>query len=177
MAKTTLPPSTLILGGARSGKSRMAEEMIERVGGGVYIATAQVYDTEMSERVATHQSRRGALWQTIEEPYELTQILQNAAQNGMPVLVDCLTLWLTNLMLAERDVYEDIETLAKAVESLDGPVVFVSNEVGLGIVPDNAMAREFRDIAGTANQRIAQACAKVIFVAAGCPLVMKDIKA
>lgn len=169
---TKLPRVTLVLGGARSGKSRYAENLIEQAGGGIYLATAEAHDDEMRTRIATHRQRRGDRWETREEPLNLIGALGKAA--GRPVLVDCLTLWLSNLMLAERDLAAEVDALAGFLPKLDGPVVFVSNEVGLGIVPDNAMARAFRDAAGVMHQRIAEVAPRVVFVAAGLPMTLKD---
>ncbi|AXS40913.1 bifunctional adenosylcobinamide kinase/adenosylcobinamide-phosphate guanylyltransferase [Breoghania sp. L-A4] len=170
----SVPPGTLVLGGARSGKSAFAEDLVKRSGLElVYIATAQAGDGEMRERIETHRGRRGAGWRTIEEPLALTRVLSEHAKPGRAVLVDCLTLWLSNLMVAERDLDRETAALAEAVRALDGPVVFVSNEVGMGIVPDNRMARDFRDAQGRLNQSMAQMCGRVIFVAAGQPLLLK----
>jgi adenosylcobinamide kinase/adenosylcobinamide-phosphate guanylyltransferase len=165
--------SHLVLGGARSGKSRFAEGLAAgHAGAKVYIATAEPGDEEMAARIAHHRSRRGPEWSTVEAPVALVEALERAA--GHFVLIDCLTLWISNLLLGERAIAPRIERLAEAVRSHSGAVVVVSNEVGLGIVPDNALAREFRDQAGLANQRLAQACDVVVFMAAGLPLTLKD---
>lgn len=171
---------TLVLGGARSGKSAYAEALVEghldRHPGtaALYVATAEAGDAEMAERIRQHRSRRGARWRTVEAPLEVAQAL---AQGGAaaPVLLDCLTLWLANLMAAGRDPAGEAERLLAAARAHPAPVVLVSNEVGLGIVPENALARAFRDQAGRLNQRAAAAAARVVFVAAGLPLVMKDV--
>jgi len=169
-----LPPLTLVLGGARSGKSAFAEKLVEAASPErLYLATGQAWDDEMRARIASHQSRRGDGWQTLEAPVELTEALQDNARDERPILVDCLTLWVTNLMLGEHDIEAAFERLAAALPGLSGPVVFVSNEVGLGIVPDNAMARAFRDHAGRLHQQIAGLADEVHFVAAGLPLKMK----
>lgn len=163
-----------VLGGARSGKSVMAERFVRRVGGdAIYIATAQAWDDEMADRIARHRADRGDGWATVEAPLDLPQALAAAAQPGRAVLVDCLTLWLSNLMLAEQDIDAASDALAAAVFAARCPVAMVSNEVGLGIVPDNALARRFRDAQGRLNQRMAAAADVVIFCAAGLPLVMK----
>jgi adenosylcobinamide kinase/adenosylcobinamide-phosphate guanylyltransferase len=162
---------TLVLGGARSGKSVYAESLLAGRPEAVYLATAQAGDGEMAERIARHQARRGERWQTVEEPLDLAGAL--ARHNGRPVLVDCLTLWLSNLLLAEATVESAIDQLAASLPSLTGPVVFVANEVGLGIVPDNPLARAFRDHAGRLNQAVAAAAQRVVFVAAGLPLLLK----
>lgn len=170
-----LPPLTLILGGARSGKSAHAERMIgERPA--VYLATSQPGDAEMAERVRRHRERRGTNWLTVEEPLDLADALAAQAAPERPVLVDCLTLWLSNLMLAGRDVEAAVAGLADALPSLSGPVLLVANEVGLGIVPDNALARAFRDHAGRLNQTVAVLAQRVVFVAAGLPLVLKETR-
>ncbi|OCW57605.1 bifunctional adenosylcobinamide kinase/adenosylcobinamide-phosphate guanylyltransferase [Hoeflea olei] len=169
-----LKPLTLVLGGARSGKSAFAERLVEAASPTrLYIATGQAWDDEMRSRIAAHQDRRGAGWDTVEAPVDLAQALETHARADRPVLVDCLTLWVTNLMLGERDVTAAFDTLLAALPGLSGPVVFVSNEVGLGIVPDNAMARAFRDHAGRLHQLIAALADEVHFVAAGLPLKMK----
>ncbi len=167
-----LPPATLILGGARAGKSRFAETLIEQRGAGLYLATAEAGDAEMAARIARHRSRRGDRWATLEEPLELAATLAANAGPGRAILVDCLTLWLSNLMHAGRDVEAETRRLADAIPC-PGPVVFVSNEVGLGIVPDNALAREFRDHAGRLHQAVAARADLVLFIAAGIPLVLK----
>ena len=165
---------TLVLGGARSGKSAFAEKLVEAASPArLYLATGQAWDEEMRARIASHQTRRGAGWDTIEAPVELAQALKANARPDRPVLVDCLTLWVTNLMLGEHDIDAAFEGFAAAIPALDGPVVLVSNEVGLGIVPDNAMARAFRDHAGRLHQSIASLADEVYFVAAGLPLKMK----
>jgi adenosylcobinamide kinase/adenosylcobinamide-phosphate guanylyltransferase len=176
-ATTPLAPVTLILGGARSGKSEHAERMIEATGPGLYLATAEAGDKEMAERIRRHRERRGAGWDTAEEPLALAPALAALARPERPILVDCLTLWLSNLMQAERDVAAETTGLAEALPGLAGPVVFVSNEVGLGIVPENDMARAFRDHAGRLHQAVAARAGLVVFMAAGLPLTLKDERA
>lgn len=172
-----LPPLTLVLGGARSGKSSYAENMAEQSGLTLrYLATGRAWDGEMQDRIRLHQDRRGSQWTTTEEPLDLAGTLARITSAESVVLVDCLTLWVTNLMMAERDVEQACHELAANLASLSGPVIFVSNEVGLGIVPDNAMARAFRDHAGRLNQIVAAHCQTVVFIAAGLPLVLKDIR-
>jgi adenosylcobinamide kinase/adenosylcobinamide-phosphate guanylyltransferase len=169
------PGATLVLGGARSGKSALAERLVAESGlAPVYVATGQAFDGEMEDRIAIHRSRRGPQWRTIEEPLALRDALMRECATGRAVLVDCLTLWVTNLMMAEKDIAEECDALVAGLADIPGPVVFVSNEVGLGIVPDNAMARAFRDHAGRVNQAVAAAAQNVIFVAAGLPLVLKS---
>jgi adenosylcobinamide kinase/adenosylcobinamide-phosphate guanylyltransferase len=172
MTKPVLPPITLVLGGARSGKSRFAEELIESTEqSALYLATAEPGDDEMRTRIAAHRARRGTRWTTVEEPLELVNIL--LAEATRPVLIDCLTLWLSNLLGAKRDIGFEIERLLSVLPKAQTPVVMVANEVGLGIVPDNRMAREFRDHAGRLNQSVARRAQRVIFMAAGLPLALK----
>ena len=174
MQSETAPPlaagTTLILGGARSGKSVFGEGLGAEP---VYVATGQVHDDDMRARIGQHRTRRGPEWTTVEEPDDLESVLAREAQPGRAVLVDCLTLWVTNLMMAEADVAARCAALCAVLGKIDSPVVLISNEVGLGIVPDNAMAREFRDHAGRLHQDIAALAAQVYFVAAGLPLKMK----
>jgi len=166
--------ATLVLGGARSGKSGYAERLCLDSGlAPVYLATCEARDEEMAARIAAHRARRGADWRTVEVPLDLERALEAEARPEQIVLVDCLTLWLANLMAAGVDVEARSQGLASLVQHLGGPLVLVSNEVGLGIVPDNALARQFRDAAGRLNQRIAAACGRVVFIAAGLPLVLK----
>ena len=168
---------TLILGGARSGKSRHAEQLAHESSRKVcYIATAEIRDEEMAARIAQHQSDRSIHWRTLEVPLELAHVMQTHAADDTCLLVDCLTLWLTNLILAdEPDVLaRETQALLDTLPLLPGTIIFVSNEVGLGIVPDNALARRFRDEAGRLNQRIAAACEQVFFIAAGLPLTLKN---
>jgi adenosylcobinamide kinase/adenosylcobinamide-phosphate guanylyltransferase len=165
---------TLVLGGARSGKSRYAEWLIATYPKPwVYIATAEAKDSEMAERIAAHRARREAGWQTIEAPHELPEALA-AAPGDAAVLVDCLTLWLSNLMLGNFKVDVMIARLEQALARRRGPTVLVSNEVGLGIVPDNELARRFRDTQGNLNQRIAANAARVIMMVAGVPVAVKS---
>jgi len=166
----------LITGGARSGKSKYAEQRAGEMGDRrLYIATAEVKDEEMEQRIAEHKKRRGNAWATVEEPVELSSAL--LAQRGRTdcVLVDCLTIWLSNLLL-HRDAKfaeEKVETLVETLPRLDFHVVLVTNEVGWGIVPDNPLARQFRDLAGWVNQRMAAIATEVILTVAGIPMVAK----
>ena len=163
--------ATLILGGARSGKTTHALRLAEASTGGlVMIATAQALDDEMAERIARHQAERGRRWRTLEAPLDLVGALAEV-RPGETAVVDCLTLWVSNLMFAERDIEEDTRGLIAALAGRE--VILVSNEVGLGIVPDNALARRFRDEAGRLNQRIAAAADRVLFIAAGLPMLLK----
>lgn len=165
---------TLVLGGARSGKSAFAEELIKQSGlTPIYIATSQIYDDEMQARVDAHRARRGPEWTTVHAPDRLEKTIENYATSGHGVLVDCMTLWVTNLMMAEAPVEARCDALLKTLSLVKSPVVLVSNEVGLGIVPDNKMARDFRDHAGRLHQQIAALSKQVYFVAAGLPLTMK----
>jgi adenosylcobinamide kinase/adenosylcobinamide-phosphate guanylyltransferase len=163
---------TLVLGGARSGKSAYAERLIGEHG--LYLATAEAGDEEMAERIRAHRERRSAGWKTVEEPLDLAGALERDADADGPVLVDCLTLWLSNLMAVGRDVETETRRLTDRLRTLPCPVVLVSNEVGLGLVPATPLGRAFRDHAGRLNQRMAAAADRVIFVAAGLPLTLKD---
>ena len=164
---------TLVLGGARSGKSRHAEALTRRhPPPWRYIATAQALDAEMADRIAEHRARRPDGWITAEAPLDLAGALA-AAPDGQPVLVDCLTLWLSNVLLADGDPGPAADRLAAALAAPRGPWVAVANEVGLGIVPENALARRFRDAAGRLNQAVAAAADEVLLVAAGLPLRLK----
>lgn len=172
--------SALVLGGARSGKTRRALALAECRPQRVYIATAEAWDDEMRHRIRLHQDERDETWTTIETPLDLTLGLEQAAASGpgVAIVVDCLTLWINNLMHHERDVAAETKKLAEAVSSLaaaagERRVIFVSNEVGLGIVPENAMARAFRDHQGRVNQTMAAAVDRVEFIAAGLPMVLK----
>lgn len=165
----------LILGGARSGKSRFAEELIEGVGGGIYLATAEASDDEMRERIAAHRARRNVRWQTIEEPIDLPDRLYKLSEAGntQPVLIDCLTIWLANLMHESREIDRELELLFNTIEASPFSTILVSNEVGMGIVPDNPLAREFRDHAGRTNQLVARQADAVIVVVASMPQRIK----
>ncbi|MFV0512879.1 MAG: bifunctional adenosylcobinamide kinase/adenosylcobinamide-phosphate guanylyltransferase [Jhaorihella sp.] len=165
--------SILITGGARSGKSTLAERQTLALGlPAIYIATAQAHDAEMADRIALHQARRGAGWQTIAEPLDLCGALRNSDDQG-PRLVDCLTLWLSNLMFAARDLQAEADGLLATLAAQSAPVVFVTNEVGAGIVPDNKLARDFRDAAGFLNQKVAAACDELWLCVAGHPIKVK----
>lgn len=162
-----------VLGGARSGKSRVAEGLFARwPAPWTYLATCQPHDGEMETRIATHRARRGEGWRTVEAPLDLPRALDGAAAS--PVLVDCLTLWLTNLLLEERSIPDATHALITALAERRAPTVLVGNEVGLGIVPEHKLARQFRDEAGLLHQRLAEKAGKVLFIAAGLPLVLKD---
>ena len=166
--------SCLVLGGARSGKSAYALDLAQRSGlAPVYLATATVWDEDMRLRVQRHRQERDGRWRTVEEPIELVTALARASAPDAVVLVDCLTLWLSNVMLASRDVDAAAAGLIDALSGLPGPVVLVSNEVGSGIVPDNALARDFRDAQGRLNQAAARACDAAVLVTAGLPTLLK----
>lgn len=168
-----LPPLTFILGGAASGKSRIAENLVISSGRPrIYLATAQAFDDEMRSKVAVHRAQRGPDWTTIEEPVEIAPKLTER-QADQIVLLDCVTLWLTNVILAERDEEADAAALLEALKAAPCPVVVVSNEVGLGIVPDNALSRRFRGAQGRLNQALAAQANLVVNMIAGLPQVLK----
>lgn len=167
--------STLVLGGARSGKSAFAQKAAEIAAGAgraVLIATGQAFDAEMAERIARHQADRGESWTTVEAPLALAKAVRALPADAMAV-VDCLTLWLSNLMLAERDLAAAAEDLVEALAACPARLWLVSNEVGLGIVPETPLGRRFRDEAGRLHQRLAATVDEVYFVAAGLPLRLK----
>lgn len=167
----------LVLGGARSGKTAFAERLA--MGAGLrpaYLATAEALDGEMAERVATHQRTREGRFATIEEPLALSRVLNEASPQHDVILVDCLTLWITNLLMAGQNVAGAVDELVATLTAMeDTRVILVSNEVGLGIVPDNALARSFRDLAGSTHQRLAEICTDVYFVVAGLPMTLKGM--
>jgi adenosylcobinamide kinase/adenosylcobinamide-phosphate guanylyltransferase len=173
MNVSSLPRLTFVLGGARSGKSRYAERLVMNcTAPWVYIATAQARDDEMSARIAEHRHRRDGRWRTVEAPRDLPGAIAAHGNNG-PVLIDCLTLWLSNVMLAGQDLVAEPQRLIAALGKADGPVVVVSNEVGFGIVPDNALARKFRDAQGRLNMQVAAIADRAVLIAAGLPLILK----
>jgi adenosylcobinamide kinase / adenosylcobinamide-phosphate guanylyltransferase len=161
-----------VLGGARSGKSRYAEQLLTaHAPPWTYIATAQAFDEEMRVRIAEHRARRGNDWHTIEVPIDLAGAL--AGVPDRPVLVDCLTLWLSNLMLAGENIAARTEAVERLLPKRAAPLILVSNEVGLGIVPETPLGRAFRDCAGRLNQQIAARADKVVFMVAGLPMTVK----
>lgn len=166
---------TLVLGGARSGKSRHAEALVRATGlTRVYIATAEPFDAEMADRIGRHRAdRAGDAWTTIEAPLDLPGTLVREARPGRGLLVDCLTLWLSNIMLVGKEPEEAQSQLIEALAAAAAPIVLVSNEVGLGLVPETPLGRAFRDAQGRLNQAVAAAVPNVVFVAAGLPLVLK----
>lgn len=164
----------LVLGGARSGKSGFAEQLGDALPGPhIYIATAQAFDEEMTQRIASHRADRDSHWQTVECPLPLTEAIQAHDAEGCVILVDCLTLWLSNLMLGDYDVAAARSSLVALLPAVQGTLLLVSNEVGQGIVPDNALARQFRDEAGWLNQAMARAANEVWFVTAGIAQQLK----
>ncbi|MCC0019895.1 MAG: bifunctional adenosylcobinamide kinase/adenosylcobinamide-phosphate guanylyltransferase [Nitratireductor sp.] len=166
---------TFVFGGARSGKSRIAENLVLSSGlKPVYIATGRASDEEMSERIAIHQERRGDAWELVEEPLALADAISQCAHPGRAILIDCLSMWVSNLMLAGADPVRECKLMVETASQAGVPVVFVSTEVGMGIVPVNDLARDFRDKVGVIHQHVAEAAAAVYFVAAGLPLAMKE---
>ncbi|MBE0412077.1 bifunctional adenosylcobinamide kinase/adenosylcobinamide-phosphate guanylyltransferase [Yoonia sp.] len=169
----TLPNLTLVLGGAASGKSAFAESLVlQGAHAPVYIATAQIFDDEMAAKVSRHRDQRGNGWTTIEEPLNLPAALARCTPD-QAVLIDCATLWLTNVILGDHDIAAHTNRLCDALRTCPARVVIVSNEVGQGIVPDNALSRKFRNAQGTLNQIIATKADLVVAVMAGLPLVLK----
>lgn len=171
-----LPRLSLVVGGARSGKSSLAERLVcATARPRRYIATAQAWDDEMRDRIAQHRADRGPAWETVEAPLDLNAALATARE-GEVVLVDCATLWLSNHLLAEHDLGAEADRLMSSLSACPAPVVVVSNEVGMGIVPDNALARAFRDAQGRLNQRLAAEAGLVIGVMAGLPVMLKGTR-
>ena len=168
----------LVIGGARSGKSAFAQRVVEAHAESgelepVFLATAAAWDDEMAARIAAHVADRGPAWRTVEATYELAEAIAAESAPGRILLVDCLTLWLSNRLLRDDDLVAASDALVAALGAAAGPIALVSNEVGQGIVPENALARRFRDAQGRLNQRVAQACRSVVLVVAGLPLVIK----
>jgi len=165
----------LVLGGARSGKSTWAESVVHHFPPPyVYVATAQALDDEMKLRIRLHKERRKDLWQTIESPIDLSAALESLKGRRKPVLVDCITLWLSNLLCSASTQAElAVDGVCEAIKTVDYPLVIISNEVGGGIVPDNSLARKFLDLSGLTNQRLARICTSVFLVTAGLPLRLK----
>jgi adenosylcobinamide kinase / adenosylcobinamide-phosphate guanylyltransferase len=175
-APSPIPTPHLVLGGARSGKSRYAEALIMAYPAPhVYVATAQVLDDEMHHRVEHHRRRRGPEWETVECPVHLVALLDELTSRDLPILVDCITLWLTNLILDDfgPSPEDSVQALCRVLHQTRHPLILVSNEVGSGIVPDNPLARQYRDLAGFANQQLAEACQAVTLVVAGLPMRFK----
>lgn len=163
-----------VLGGARSGKSRYAQQRAEALAGRhLFIATAEAWDEEMADRIVRHRADRDARWETVDAPRDLTAALDAASGTGAVVLVDCLTLWASNLLLVDADMEKATTALADAITRFEGDLILVANETGLGIVPDNALARRFRDAAGRINQAVAAIAGEVMLVVAGLPMRVK----
>ena len=170
--------STLVIGGARSGKSRFALQLAEEKASGdpFFLATCIPCDEEMRERVLRHQRERGPHWKTLETPFRIADALSDLDRRAGVILVDCLTLWVSNLLFEtpdEAEVERNVKELAHAIRQASCPVIFVSNEVGAGIVPENPMARRFRDVAGRVNQQVAAVCTRVFWMVAGLPVPVK----
>ncbi len=162
---------TFVLGGASSGKSKFAESLCPKPR--IYVATAEAFDDEMSLRIHKHQQQRGEEWTTLDAPLDLFGALRACEGKGSVVLVDCLTLWLTNLVMKEKDAKAEIEAVADYLAQTKLNLVIVSNELGMGLVPEQGFSRRFRDLHGNMNQRVAAVAENVVFVAAGLPLVLK----
>ncbi len=166
--------NVLVLGGARSGKSTFAEKIAEASGNAkTYVATAEASDNEMRDRIRAHQARRDATWANVEAPVDLADCLKSQCGNSRTVLVDCLTVWLSNQFMQGADIDQESRRLTDSVCGLDGLTIFVSNEVGGGIVPENELARRFRDAQGRLNQQMADVCDTVLLIVAGLPVVLK----
>lgn len=174
-----MPTTTLIIGGCRSGKSRHALTLAEQIEGArkLFVATCIPHDDEMAGRVRRHQQERGDHWTTLESPLDLTETVRTHSRSADVMLIDCLTLWISNLMMHQDDdavIGQQVEHLAAAIHTAACPVIAVSNEVGTGIVPENALARRFRDLAGWCNQTVAAACQQVIMMVAGIAVSIKE---
>jgi adenosylcobinamide kinase/adenosylcobinamide-phosphate guanylyltransferase len=170
--------TVFVIGGCRSGKSRHALDTAERFAGEeqIFVATCIPYDDEMKQRVAQHRQERGRQWRTVEAPNRLPEAIVENSATAAVILVDCLTLWVNNLLMASDDtakILEQIGELIQAIEDANCPVVLVSNEVGAGIVPENQLARQFRDLVGTANQAVAGQVDRVVWMVAGIPVTIK----
>lgn len=174
---TTTPRTTLVLGGCRSGKSAFAEQFVsERYETKTYLATMQAGDDELRERIKRHKEKRSDKWELIEEPIFITQALIDSHKSTQVFLVDCVSMWLTNMLmegLSDMEIENMVENLVQEIRRPAVSMVFVSNEVGLGIVPESQLSRRFRDLAGWTNQYLASICNNVFFIAAGCPLKLK----
>jgi adenosylcobinamide kinase/adenosylcobinamide-phosphate guanylyltransferase len=170
-----LKENRLVIGGCRSGKSRHALELAEKISDikRIFIATCVPYDEEMKDRVRRHQQERGSSWLTVDAPVELADTILTCSQNAHVVLADCLTLWMSNLLMESEQTDRRVEELIKAISRAQCPVILVSNEVGGGIVPENALARQFRDAVGFANQKVAACVDEVIWMVAGIPVKIK----
>ncbi len=170
----------LVLGGAKSGKSTFALNICNDLNKNkIFLATAQAWDREMEDRIKRHQDERDDKWRTVEEPLDIVDRIRELDSEDSVILVDCLTLWLSNLFMKYEDDYvfitRAIDALAEQLSNIKGTVVAVSNEVGMGIVPENQLSRRFRDTAGYTNQQIAGIAQKVVILFAGLPMVLKDL--
>ncbi|MBM08257.1 MAG: bifunctional adenosylcobinamide kinase/adenosylcobinamide-phosphate guanylyltransferase [Magnetovibrio sp.] len=172
-AVTSLARSTLILGGARSGKSLFAENMFEQYEQKTYLATALARDNEMKKRIQIHQARRNSKWKTVEESIDIANVISSHSKKNCPILIDCLTFWAMNLLSNGCNHKKEVKRLLDTLQESAGPVVLVSNEIGLGVIPENELSRRFVDLQGEINQAVAQASDCVILVAAGLPIMMK----
>jgi adenosylcobinamide kinase/adenosylcobinamide-phosphate guanylyltransferase len=175
---TTMPDTTLIIGGCRSGKSGHALELGEKSAGrrNLFVATGQAGDPEMEKRIRRHREERGDRWQTVEEPVDIVGVLERQGPGADIAIIDCLTLWTSNLMMAfdtDAAIIEEMERLTRRITEPPCPIILVSNEVGLGIVPENPLARRFRDLTGWCNQRVSKACKRVVWMVAGIPVTIK----
>lgn len=164
----------LVTGGARSGKTACAMRLAEQAGQEKWmIVTAQASDAEMERRIEKHRAERGESWRVVEEPVDLAGCLERTQDLGRVVVVDCLTLWLSNLMFLERNVEEELDRLCRTARSAAGPLIFVTNELGMGLVPETSLGRAFRDLHGRMNQKIAESSGAVTFVVSGVPMRIK----
>lgn len=168
-----MPKVSLILGGAKSGKSKYAEDLSANYENRLYIATAEARDEEMKDRIKAHQKQRGSNWQTIEEPLNIKDHLAAQHKPNSVILVDCMTIWLSNLFEHNCNIETETNLLLKTLPNCSADVIMVSNEVGLSIVPENALARKFRDEQGILNQKLAKVANNVVFIAAGLPINLK----
>jgi adenosylcobinamide kinase / adenosylcobinamide-phosphate guanylyltransferase len=175
MSEMAVNENIFVVGGCRSGKSRHAQELAEKITDihRVFIATCVPYDEEMKDRVRRHQKDRGSTWTTVDAPVELAEAILKQSQNAQVILADCLTLWMSNLLMESENLESRVEELTVAINKAQCPVIIVSNEVGTGIVPKNALARQYRDAAGFANQKVAACVDKVIWMVAGIPVPVK----
>ncbi len=169
----------MVLGGAKSGKSRYALDLCNMTGEKrIFVATAQALDDEMYQRIERHKAERGSRWKTVEESLNITEVIQEYDNEDSVILLDCVTLWISNLLMKckqeDRYVSHEVERLAVCLEGVSGTVVVVSNDVGMGIVPDNPLSRRYRDLLGLANQRIARASDVVVMLVAGLPVILKQ---
>ncbi len=174
MLQSTLPPLTLVIGGANSGKSAYAEELILAAGGDpVYIATAQAFDAEMATKIERHKARRAGKWRTLEAPFDPISSLAGVTKTDL-ILLDCVTLWLSNHLLAGGDLNKETDRLLSALARCAAPIVVVTNEVGMSVVPESSLGRRFRALQGGLNQRIAATADRVVLVTAGLPQTLKS---